>query len=220
MQMLNGEPPSHAPAVIVDLVPGTQFRYSNYGYSVIQQAIIDVTGKSFPEVADELVLKPSSMKNSTFSQRAPGDMVKGIALGHDESGKALEGGWHQYPEMAAGGLWSTAEDLAYFIIAIQKSYHGESGAILRPVTIHDALKPLIENAAFADRYGLGFQVIGDPEAGSLIFWHAGGIPGFDSYYFGDVVTGQGAAIIINKKGAGDLMKELINDIRLELSPKE
>jgi hypothetical protein len=79
---------------------------------------------------------------------------------------------------------------------------------------------LIEDAEFADRYGLGFQVFGNPDDGSLVFWHAGGIPGFDSYYFGNVITHQGAAIVLNKKGAGDLMKELIKDIRLELPHRQ
>ena len=39
-------------------VPGSQWRYSGGGYTVMQQMVIDVTGKPFPQFMQEAVLGP------------------------------------------------------------------------------------------------------------------------------------------------------------------
>lgn len=50
VQILNGEKPANTPPIRVDIVPGTQERYSGGGVTIEQQLIIDVTGKPFPEI--------------------------------------------------------------------------------------------------------------------------------------------------------------------------
>src|SRR5438270_4928501 len=50
VQILNGEKPANNPPVLVDIVPGTNWRYSGGGVLIEQQLMIDVTGRSFPEL--------------------------------------------------------------------------------------------------------------------------------------------------------------------------
>jgi CubicO group peptidase (beta-lactamase class C family) len=50
LQVLEGQHPANSPAVRVDLRPGTAWRYSGGGYCVVQQALIDVYGRPFPEI--------------------------------------------------------------------------------------------------------------------------------------------------------------------------
>ena len=38
-QILNGELPANSPPIRVDLVPGTQYRYSGGGYMIVQQLL-------------------------------------------------------------------------------------------------------------------------------------------------------------------------------------
>ena len=57
--------------VRVDVLPGSINRYSGGGYTVAQQLMIDVTGKPFPSLMSELVLRPLGMGESTYKQPLP-----------------------------------------------------------------------------------------------------------------------------------------------------
>src|SRR5579884_3970826 len=48
-QVLDGVKPANTGAVRVDLVPGTKWRYSGGGYTVMQLLVTDITGKTFPD---------------------------------------------------------------------------------------------------------------------------------------------------------------------------
>ena len=66
-QILDGTLPANSLPVRVDLVPGTQQRYSGGGYMIVQQLIEDVTGEPFPQKMQEIVFEPSRMDASTFA---------------------------------------------------------------------------------------------------------------------------------------------------------
>jgi CubicO group peptidase (beta-lactamase class C family) len=68
VQVLDGEKPANTPAIRVDCVPGSQWRYAGGGYTVMQQLLIDVTGQPFPEFMQKSVLKPLGMAQSTYAQ--------------------------------------------------------------------------------------------------------------------------------------------------------
>jgi CubicO group peptidase (beta-lactamase class C family) len=70
VQVLNGEKTSNQP-VRVDRIPGKEFRYSGGGYVVVQQLLMDVTGKSFPALMRDLVFEPVAMTHSTFEAPLP-----------------------------------------------------------------------------------------------------------------------------------------------------
>jgi CubicO group peptidase (beta-lactamase class C family) len=78
----------------------------------------------------EAVLDPLGMTNSTYEQPLREALATRTANGYYSKGKAVQGKWHIYPEMAAAGLWTTPSDLAQFAIIIQKAFHGESNRVL------------------------------------------------------------------------------------------
>jgi CubicO group peptidase (beta-lactamase class C family) len=49
-QILRGEPPSNTAPILVDILPGTQFRYSGGGMTIAQQAAVDATARPFAEL--------------------------------------------------------------------------------------------------------------------------------------------------------------------------
>lgn len=120
VELLDGEKPANSAAVRVDVVPGSAWRYSGGGYTVMQQLVVDVAGKPFPVLLDELVLGPLGMADSTYEQPLPEDRRGAAASGHRSDGGLLPGRYHTYPEMAAAGLWTTPSDLARFLIEIHK----------------------------------------------------------------------------------------------------
>src|SRR5713101_3278460 len=53
IDVLDGRKPANTPPIRVDVTPGTLWRYSGGGYEVMQQLVIDVGGKPFPQLALE-----------------------------------------------------------------------------------------------------------------------------------------------------------------------
>jgi CubicO group peptidase (beta-lactamase class C family) len=131
IQVLNGEAPAVTGRVRVDMEPDTQFRYSGGGMAIVQQVLVDQLQKSFQEIMRELVLEPLSMTNSFYSNcDLSNEQSYNAAAGHNSEGEQIPERRYVYPEMAAAGLWSTAEDLAKFSIEVQKSLRGDGNKIL------------------------------------------------------------------------------------------
>ena len=55
-QILDGLSPTNTDPVRVDARPGSSWRYSGGGFTIIQQLLADVTGQSFPDFMRETVL--------------------------------------------------------------------------------------------------------------------------------------------------------------------
>ena len=77
------------------------------------------------------------------------------ATGHYGTGDELPGGWRIVPELAAGGLWSSATDLANLLIALVRAYRGEPDALLTRAMAHAMMTR--QNGG---PYGLGGAVDG------------------------------------------------------------
>ncbi len=166
LDLLDGKKPANSAPIRVDILPGTQHRYSGGGYEVMQQLVMDVTGKSFPELAQEFVLGPLGMTRSTYRQPLPSDLEANAAAGHRGDGAMLKGRWHTYPEMAAAGLWTTPSGLARVVLEIQKG----GGRVLKPATQREMLTQVLGD------YGLGF-CLAETE-GHKSFAHGGSNEGF------------------------------------------
>jgi hypothetical protein len=54
VQIPNGDKPANNEAVRVARIPGKEFQSSGGGYVAVQLLMTDVTGKSFPQLTDEL----------------------------------------------------------------------------------------------------------------------------------------------------------------------
>lgn len=190
IQILDGLEPANTPAIRVDAKPGSSWRYSGGGYTVMQQMMTDVSGKPFAEMMNSTVLTPLKMTASTYEQPLPKDRVASAASGYDADGKAVKGKWHVYPEMAAAGLWATPSDLARFAISIQQAAVGKANSIISPSMAREM------RTIQKGNMGLGLFLEGTGK--SLRFYHSGRNEGFDAYMVACVETGQGLIVMINK----------------------
>jgi CubicO group peptidase (beta-lactamase class C family) len=189
------------------MTPGTKFRYAGGGYVVVQQLLIDVTGKPFPDVLDRVVLKRLSMDHSSFQQSLPKNLAGDMAAGHLPNGEVIKGGYFRYPELAPAGLWTTPGDLARFVMEIQKSLHGQSEKVLSREITRQMLTPQMENS------GLGLFVDGVDRKPR--FSHSGSNVGFKSYLVGYFDSGQGAVVMTNSENGAPLMLEILRSIAAE-----
>jgi CubicO group peptidase (beta-lactamase class C family) len=207
VQILDGAKPTNTSPIRVDILPGSQWRYSGGGYTIMQQLVVDVTGKPFPQYMDEAVLGPLHMKESTFGQPLPDEKAKLTATGHTQDRNPVKGRWHIYPEMAAAGLWTTPSDLARFAIGVQEALAGKSAKTLSPAMARQMLTEEKNN------YGLGVNVEGSGTA--LRFGHGGRDQGFDARLVAYAETGQGAAIMINANDNSGMQSRILEAIARE-----
>jgi CubicO group peptidase (beta-lactamase class C family) len=203
VELLDGEKPANSAAVRVDVVPGSAWRYSGGGYTVMQQLVVDVAGKPFPVLLDELVLGPLGMADSTYEQPLPEDRRGAAASGHRSDGGLLPGRYHTYPEMAAAGLWTTPSDLARFLIEIQKGLGGRSEVVT-------AETARAMTTAVKGSYGLGLSVRGAGE--SATFGHGGSNEGFKCQMTAFLEGGRGAVVMTNGDKGGWLGAEILRSI--------
>jgi len=188
VQIFNGEKPANTEAIRVDVVPGTEERYSGGGVTIEQQLVIDVTGKPFPEFMRQTVLEKIGMTDSSYLQPLPAAWADRTAAGTRADGRMLHGRWHVYPEMAAAGLWTTPTDLAKFVIEIALSKQGKANHVLSEKMTDEMLTPVMDEA------GLGFFLDkGNPGQ----FGHDGADEGFQALLTMNANTGKGVAIMAN-----------------------
>src|SRR5262245_5289427 len=124
-QILDGTPPANTQAIRVDMLPGSQWRYSGGGYVLSQQVLADVTGVPLPKLLRDTVLAPLGMTLSTYEQPLPAARLAEVAMPHNGEGQPLPEGPHVYPELAAAGLWTTPSDLARYALGVQAALAGK-----------------------------------------------------------------------------------------------
>lgn len=208
-QILDGELPANSPPIRVDIVPGTQHRYSGGGYVIVQQLLEDIVQEPFPEILQDTVLEPWGMTASTFESPLPEQLRASAASGHRADGTTIPGGWHTYPEMGAGAsMWATSSDLAKFAINVMQSYAGEPDKVISQAMAIEMLTPQI-----ADR-GLGPLVYDD--GGDLFyFMHPGANDGYKSVLVAYPKRGQGVVILTNGDNGEALWREILNSVSVE-----
>jgi CubicO group peptidase (beta-lactamase class C family) len=207
VQILNGEKPANTPAIRVDVIPGTLWRYSGGGYVVMQTLLGDVTGKPFPQIMSELVLQPAGMTHSTYEQPLPKNRQAEAATPYRSNGDPVKGGAHTYPEMAPAGLWTTPSDLARLAMEVQSEYQGKSAKILS----QDMARQMLTKQF--GTWGLGFGLANTD--GKPSFSHGGANEGFRCNLHAYTDSGQGFAVMTNSDSGGELAEEIFRSVSKE-----
>jgi len=207
VQVLDGKKPANTDPVRVDTTPGAIERYSGGGTTIMQQLLVDVTGKPFPALMQELVLGPAGMTSSTYEQPLPAARAPEAAHAHRQDGKEIPGGWHVYPEMAPAGLWTTPTDLLKWALAITAARAGRSTTLLSQGMTQQML------TAQKNEVGLGPFVGGTGR--NFHFGHGGANEGFHSELVMYPELGVGAAVMTNGDGGPILIQEVLRALAAE-----
>lgn len=202
VQILDGQPPSNTPAVRSFEAPGGQYAYSGGGYTVAQLLMVEAGGKPFPELLQDLVLRPSGMRDSTFVQPLPPALRPRAVSGHFAKGAVVPGGIHTYPEHAAASLWTTPSDYGRFLIGLQNAHAGRRGGLISAASARAMMTPVDAN------YGLGLSL--GRWGGHPYIQHGGGNAGIrcNAFAFLDG-SRQGVVIMTNGDGGGQLLNEIL-----------
>src|ERR1041384_6050520 len=79
VQVLNGDQPANTSPIRLEAIPGERWKYSGGGYTVMQQLLLDVSHRPFPELLRDAVLAPIGMARSTYEQPLPVELRVGAA---------------------------------------------------------------------------------------------------------------------------------------------
>jgi CubicO group peptidase (beta-lactamase class C family)/pimeloyl-ACP methyl ester carboxylesterase len=99
--------------VRITMQPGRQWNYSNGGYTLLQLAIEEVTDEPFARYMQREILDPLGMARSSFAWENGAQTTS--ATGYDDAGRPVPR--TTLTELAAGGLHTTANDIAAFMAA-------------------------------------------------------------------------------------------------------
>lgn len=207
VQVLNGEKPANTEAIRSEQPPMKEWKYSGGGYTIMQQAVIDVTRAPFPKLLHDTVLGPIGMTRSTYEQPLPASLRDNAATPYRPDGKPVEGGAHTYPEMAAAGLWTTPTDLAKYAIEVERSLEGKANHVLNADMTRQMVTPGMGH------WGLGLE-IGGADANPY-FSHGGANEGFRNIFAAYEKNGEGAVVMTNGDNGGQLGDEIMHSIAAE-----
>ncbi|HUQ08756.1 MAG TPA: serine hydrolase [Steroidobacteraceae bacterium] len=204
-QILDGATPANNPAIRVDVIPGSLYRYSGGGYTLAQLLVHDVTGQEIPKLMRDTVLAPLGMSRSTYEQPLPASRAGEVAQPYRGDGTPVTGGPHVYPELAAAGLWTTPSDLARYALGVREALAGKSKVITAATARLMLTKQLGDHA-------LG-PVVGGSTARKY-YTHNGGNDGYRCVLV-MYEDGEGAVIMSNGDNGGGLMYEVLRTLARE-----
>ena len=146
------------------------------------------------------------MELSTFRLFYPEDREV-LAVGYRADGTEVAGGgWHQYPETAAGSMWTTAEEYAVLVADVMRSYVDDSGTVLDQATAELLLDP---------DFAVGFGV--SREEGGIAIGHDGANEGYRSDFVAVPHLGQGVVLLTNSDSGLELTAAVVDEVASQFS---
>src|SRR5678815_793163 len=147
--------------------PGTSYRYSNSGYSLLALIVERASGKRFASFLHDRIFKPLGMNHtvafedgiSTVANRAYGYTMKDSAwTRRDQSSTSAV--------LGDGGIYSSIDDLAKWDAALYNAH------LLSDESRRLAFSPHVATDKEGVSYGFGWRITGET------LWHSGETSGF------------------------------------------
>ena len=160
----------------------TYFQYSNLAMALLGIIIEDVSGQSYDEYVQMLILDPLAL-NDTRPDMPEDLWGSQLAVGHSfetMNGEQLKVKMFEPNGVTpAAGFSSTVEDLASFAAWQFRLYDASEEEILHPSTIKNMHNIHWMDSDFGTSWGLGFSVYKGPD-GKKWVGHGGHCPGYKS----------------------------------------
>jgi CubicO group peptidase (beta-lactamase class C family) len=162
--------------------PGKRYQYSNLGFGILGYILEKQTGKSYEELLQENIFRPLGMYSSTtLNENVRNKIARGI---YSDGTPAPV--WEMNAMVAAGGIKSTAYDLARFVKA-QFPPEDSSFKLIREITCK------IDSNNYA---GLGWD-IRRVKSGALWFIRPGGTRGYECCVILDPLKKNAVIVLSN-----------------------
>lgn len=182
-----------------EAAPGTQYRYTNAGFSLLAAIVERASGEQFEEYLRRNIFARARMRTALFRDEIPANDPR-FAHGYigAQPGPANPYGWGT---RGAGGVWSTVGDVYRWVVAV------EDGLVLpaaQRATLFAPHKPPAQEM-------YGWHVRPAIDSTPLMIDKGGGSPDFQSqllYYPSEHVVIVWAMNNLEKRWRGDLNRVL------------
>ncbi|MCW5909850.1 MAG: beta-lactamase family protein [Cyclobacteriaceae bacterium] len=162
--------PGKSGSVLVGIKPGSKFKYSGGGYTLLQLLVEEVSGQPFAAYMKQEVFEPLGMVHSTFVWHDSSKYL--LAEFYNKDGTQAK--HYRYTALAAASLYTSLSDLELFFRA---HLPGESGEpigrnVIKPETIRMMRKPHGQEMG-VDIWGLGTVLYAATQNNDFIIGHDG-----------------------------------------------
>lgn len=152
----------------VGIEPGSEFKYSGGGYTLLQLLIEEISGQPFNDFMKATIFTPLGMTGSTFILDEP---ETNVADFFDANGGPAT--HFRFTGLAAASLYTTTGDLSRFLAAhIALDGQPAGRGVLKPETLKQMRAPEAQQYG-ADIWGLGTILYAPNNAGDYVIGHDG-----------------------------------------------
>lgn len=196
-ESLNGK--NNGPGrVEIIMEPGTKYKYSGGGYSILQLIIEEVTGQKFEDYMQAQILEPLGMNNSSY--KIDDKIMAASASGYDKFGEAID--FELFTAQAAAGFHTTIEDFTRFAYAnLYRTKNNKKNNPILPGNILQQMMVAVPQAEGRYGYGLAYFVESIPGTSVILNGHRGANTGWHAIFLVNPETNDGFIMITNG-GAG------------------
>lgn len=153
--------------------PGTKFRYSNTGFTLLAKVVEQVTGKTFAQYTQETIFEPLEMTNTRFYDDHE-VIVRNRAYSYRKSDDQLMKSRLNFSQVGPTSLFTTAEDLSRWAINFNTTVVGTEA-------IFELMRqPGRESDGSTVSYAMG-QFVGEYRGHPMIY-HSGSDAGYRAYF--------------------------------------
>jgi CubicO group peptidase (beta-lactamase class C family) len=156
----------------LNFTPGTEYLYSNTGYTLAGTIVRRVSGKSLRDFAEERIFRPLGMAHTHFHDDY-GMVVKGRAAGYARGPRGWRVSLPNYDTYGATSLFTTVGDLLTWDANFTRAAVGDT-TLLRSMATSATL-------ASGDTTGYGLGLVTERYRGAWLVGHSGGDAGYRTY---------------------------------------
>ena len=188
--------------LLANVKPREKFVYSNLHYTILQRVLEKVTGKPWPQVLREEVFKPLGMYHTTASYRAMVSDPHYAGMVEEVNGQWIPTRTPKHDEVmnAAGGVASTAPDLARLLLAMLNDGKINGHQALRPGLAAREIEPRVQlesSYQLFQRTGYGYGWYDGTYQGRRAVHHFGSYEGAHAHLSFMPEEGIGVVVLVN-----------------------
>ena len=186
--------------------PGTKWKYSGGGFSILQLIIEEVTQQKFEDYLQAEILNPLGMTSSSYT--IDEKILKSSSLEHNNFGEVID--FELFTAQAAAGLHTTIEDFTKFALA--SLYASKNSKKQQQILSAFYLEQMMEPAPASDgSYGLGYQVDSIPGTSMTLRGHGGANSGWHAFLRVNPDTNDGFMMVTNGGAGHNIYRQVFCD---------
>lgn len=192
--------------VEIIMEPGTKWKYSGGGFSILQLIIEEVTKQKFEDYMQVEILNPLGMINSSYT--IDEKILKASSLEYNNFGEEID--FELFTAQAAAGLHTNIEDFTKFAHA--SLYASKNNKKHQQILSSSYIQQMMEPAPASNgRYGLGYSVDSIQETSVTLRGHGGANSGWHAYLQVDPVTNDGFIMVTNGGAGHNIYRQIYCD---------